>query len=113
MSTTAIEPDLGITRELSAPRVVGYDVARALAIFGMVVVHFTLVMSGHTYSAAAARPRWVGAVLHFLDGRAAAAFVVLAGIGVTLGSCGVVAGGEVAAVRAARVRLVRRGLFLL
>src|SRR5436190_951258 len=53
-------------------RVAGYDVARGLAILGMVVVHFALVMAAPS----AKDPAWLAWVLRQLDGRAAATFVV-------------------------------------
>src|SRR5437763_250264 len=62
-----------------AARIQGYDVARALAILGMVVVHFGLVVAGP-----ATKSGWLAALLRFLDGRAAALFVALAGVGLTL-----------------------------
>src|SRR4051794_24517828 len=65
----------------SAQRVVGFDVARALAILGMVVVHFSLVMAADRSG-----PGWLSVAVGFLDGRAAAVFVVLAGVGITLAS---------------------------
>src|SRR4051794_22600650 len=81
-------------------RVAGYDVARGLAILGMVVVRFALVMAAPS----AKGPAWLAWVLRQLDGRAAATFVVLAGAGVTL-----------LASRRAGVRAVlcRRAVFLL
>ena len=60
-------------------RILGYDVARSLAMLGMIVVHFGLVMA-----ADATRPAWSAMIMHLLDGRAAATFVVLAGVGLTL-----------------------------
>jgi uncharacterized protein len=99
---------------LSAPptaqteRVLGFDVARALAILGMVVVHFSLVLAAdHT------GPTWLNAVLGFLDGRAAAMFVILAGIGMTLLSQRPVKNTDAYAIAEVRKTLVRRGLFLL
>src|SRR4051812_7587006 len=60
-------------------RIAGYDFARALAILGMVLVHFSLVMgSDQTH------PRWLAEIIELLDGRAAATFVVLAGVGISL-----------------------------
>jgi uncharacterized membrane protein YeiB len=94
----------------SPDRVVGFDVARALAILGMVVVHFSLVMAADP---AAGGPRWLEVVLGFLDGRAAATFVVLAGVGVTLMSQRAVRGSDLQAITKARKVLVRRGAFLL
>jgi uncharacterized membrane protein len=91
-----------------AERVFGFDLARALAIFGMVVVHFSLVMAdGRT------GPGWLSAALGFLDGRAAATFVILAGIGVTLMSQRAVKGADPLAITKVRAALIRRGLFLL
>jgi uncharacterized membrane protein YeiB len=89
-------------------RILGYDIARSLAILGMVVVHFSLVMASDRGS-----PAWLAEVLGFLDGRAAATFVVLAGVGITLLSKRAVASGDPTALARVRRILVRRGLFLL
>jgi uncharacterized protein len=89
-------------------RVPGYDMARSLALLGMVVVHFSLVLAADRTG-----PDWLTRVLALLDGRAAATFVVLAGVGVTLLSRRAVASGDPRAVAAVRKTLVRRGLFLL
>jgi uncharacterized protein len=96
------------TPAVPAERVVGYDVARALAILGMVVVHFSLVLAADRSG-----PGWLTVVLGFLDGRAAAAFVVLAGVGVTLLSRRAVLSADPGAIAQARKVLVLRGLFLL
>jgi uncharacterized protein len=93
---------------VSADRVVGFDVARALAILGMVVVHFSLVMAADRSG-----PGWLNVVLGFLDGRAAAIFVVLAGVGITLMSRRAVASADPRAIAKARKVLLLRGLFLL
>ena len=92
-------------------RIIGYDLARALAILGMVVVHFALVMSSEPM----VEEGWMSRVVGFLDGRAAATFVVLAGIGVTLRSRGAAAGAADHPKGLARLRstLLKRGLFLL
>src|SRR5690348_16316813 len=65
----------------STGRILGYDVARSLALLGMIVVHFGLVMAADP-----ARPAWSAWIMHGLDGRAAATFVILAGVGLTLRS---------------------------
>jgi uncharacterized protein len=93
---------------LSPERVVGFDVARALAILGMVVVHFSLVMAADRTS-----PRWLSAVLGFLDGRPAATFVILAGVGVTLMSRRAVLSGDSHSIARTRRALVIRGVILL
>lgn len=87
-------------------RVVGYDVARSLALLGMIVVHFSLVAAADRSD-----PAWLAGVLGFLDGRASATFVVLAGVGLTLMSRRAVA--DPAALAGVRKTVARRGLFLL
>lgn len=83
-------------------RIAGYDIARSLALLGMIVVHFALVMAAdHNH------PGWMVTILGFLDGRAAATFVVLAGVGLTLRSQRAVADALV------RRTVILRGLFLL
>nr|MEE4268383.1 DUF418 domain-containing protein [Candidatus Krumholzibacteria bacterium] len=60
-------------------RIIGYDLARALAIFGMVVVNFKIVMGAEQNG-----PPWLTHLVGLLEGRAAATFVVLAGVGLSL-----------------------------
>lgn len=59
-------------------RIYGYDVARALAVFGMVIVNFKLVMHADFGNA------WLIQLSSMLEGRAAAMFVMLAGVGIAL-----------------------------
>lgn len=97
-----------IREETAADRILGYDVARAAAIAGMVVVHFAFLASG------TARPAWLDHFVHeVLDGRAAATFMVLAGVGLTLLSRRAVASGDPGELSRARVVIRRRGWFLL
>lgn len=92
-----------------ADRILGYDFARAVAILGMVAVHFILVMAKDQ-----GRSNEAGYfVLDLLDGRAAALFVVLAGIGVTLRAKSAVATENPEKLRQVQATLVRRGMFLL
>src|SRR5205823_4075891 len=58
-------------------------------------------------------PPWLARVLGFLDGRAAAAFVILAGVGLTLMSRRAVSAGDPRAAARVRRTVVKRGLFLL
>jgi uncharacterized membrane protein YeiB len=102
------KPGAAATPAVAAERVVGFDVARALAILGMVVVHFSLVMAADHSG-----PRWLLVVLSLLDGRAAATFVILAGIGVTLMSRRAVVSTDPHALASARKVLIVRGVFLL
>lgn len=60
-------------------RIVGYDIARGLAVFGMVAVNYKIAM-GATENG----PAWPAALSGMLEGRAAALFVTLAGVGISL-----------------------------
>jgi uncharacterized membrane protein YeiB len=102
------KPQIAVAPAVSAERVVGFDVARALAILGMVVVHFSLVMAADRSG-----PAWLNVLLSFLDGRAAATFVILAGVGVTLMSWRAVLSTDPHAIAKARKVLLFRGVFLL
>lgn len=103
MSATDV-PVLEYAPRSAAPsaRILGYDLARALAICGMILVHFGLVMGGETPT-----PGWPALVLRALDGRPAALFVILAGVGISLRA------SRAATPANPRNVLIRRGLFLL
>lgn len=89
-------------------RIAGYDIARSFALLGMIVVHFSLVMAADRSG-----PGWMVTILGFLDGRAAATFVILAGVGLTLRSQRATANADPKAGAEVRRTLIRRGLFLL
>jgi uncharacterized membrane protein YeiB len=74
----------------------------------MVLVHFSLVMSFERMDGG-----WLAHLIEFLDGRAAATFVVLAGVGLTLRSRRAAGADDPQALRAVRATVIRRGLFLL
>ena len=63
----------------SSQRQYGFDVARGLAVFGMIIVNFKIAMGAET-----AGPSWMVWLVGLLDGRAAATFVILAGVGMSL-----------------------------
>ncbi|MCP4660348.1 MAG: DUF418 domain-containing protein [bacterium] len=88
-------------------RIVGYDLARSLAIFGMVAVNFKIVLG-----ASEAGPEMLVRLAALLDGRAAATFVVLAGVGVALRSQRARHSGDRAQLRQCRGLLFKRSLFL-
>lgn len=92
----------------SSTRIEGLDLARAIALLGMIVVHFDLVVAGGGTS-----PEWLATLTGALQGRAAATFVVLAGIGGSLGSRRARESGDPALRRRSRVALLKRGLFLM
>ncbi|WP_427181221.1 heparan-alpha-glucosaminide N-acetyltransferase domain-containing protein [Paenibacillus sp. TC-CSREp1] len=60
-------------------RILGLDMARALAVIGMILVNYKLAMDPQ-----AAEPGWIHATTGILEGRVSALFVILAGIGVSL-----------------------------
>lgn len=60
-------------------RVVGYDLARCFAFFGMVIVNYRFVMGGYRGS-----PDWLLDTMELFTLRAAATFVMLAGVSMTL-----------------------------
>ena len=91
----------------AAARVEGYDLARALAIVGMVIVNFTVVMG-----AEAGDPAWLRRLVSSLEGRAAAVFVTLAGVGMSLMSRRARETGHAGDLRSERVSLLKRALFL-
>lgn len=99
---------VALTAAPATDRVVGYDLARSLALLGMIVVHFSLVAAADRDS-----PAWLAGILTLLDGRAAATFVVLAGVGITLMSRRAVRDADATALAEVRNTLVRRGVFLL
>lgn len=92
MSSGARTPAAGMPE---TARLEGLDLARYLALVGMVFVNFRLAMHPAT-----AAPSWLGHAFDFLEGKAAATFVVLAGIGLTLATRGLEQAGAWTARRA-------------
>ena len=87
-------------------RILGLDLARALAIFGMLTVNFRAVLTDTE------EPEWLLRLAEQVDGRAAALFVFLAGVGVSLLTRRARESGDAAAIRSDRWLLWRRALFL-
>ncbi|SMX27632.1 hypothetical protein TRP8649_01739 [Pelagimonas phthalicica] len=85
--------------EKSRPRLEGLDLARFLALFGMVIVNFKIAMGVEQATGI------LGQLSGALEGRAAASFVVLAGIGLGLAYRG--------AFQNTLVTALKRALFLL
>ncbi|RLE25383.1 MAG: hypothetical protein DRJ50_03060, partial [Actinobacteria bacterium] len=86
---------------------VGLDIARAFAVVGMVIVNFKITMGAEDTG-----PQWLRTFAALFDGRAAATFVVLAGIGASLGSRRAREGADAAMRRAAQITLAKRAAFL-
>jgi uncharacterized membrane protein YeiB len=89
-------------------RIVGYDLARAGAFFGMLVVNFSVLMGIGSTTA-----NWLDWVIGIIRGRAAATFVVLAGAGLSLLTKSVHLSRDKAEINAKRSILLKRSLFLL
>ena len=88
-------------------RILGYDIARALAVIGMVIVNFKVVMGAEQHG-----PHWLLTFASLFEGRAAATFVVLAGAGLSLLSHRARQNHDLAALSRSRVSLLKRALFL-
>ena len=73
----------------------------------MVLVNFKVVMDAQETG-----PQWLKAIAAGFDGRAAATFVILAGVGASLGSARARIGGDHEAQHAARTTLLKRAGFL-
>ena len=88
-------------------RITGFDFARSLALLGMIIVNFTVVMDPKTGS------NLFLLVTPLLQGRASALFVVMAGIGVTLVSNKARFSNNKLLIARVRSKLVRRALLLI
>lgn len=86
-------------------RVPGYDLARALAVLGMVVINYASMLEVSRFS-----PAWLEPVVDFIYGRAAVVFVLLAGVSVSLMARRRPAPSD---LRALRKCLLKRSLLLL
>lgn len=87
-------------------RILGYDFARGLAIIGMVFVNFKMVMAVKTDA-------FLYQIVEVLSGKAAALFVVLAGVGITLMHQSALRKNSASKIRQVKIRLLKRALFLL
>jgi uncharacterized membrane protein YeiB len=88
-------------------RLIGIDVARALALFGMVIVNFKLAMGADN-----GQPLLLDFTSLF-EGRASALFVILAGVGIALLSKKALISGALEDIRKARISLIKRALLLI
>lgn len=86
-------------------RIIGVDVARALAIFGMIIVNFKMVFGSHGSSE-------LHSFLDILDGKAASTFVVLAGVGIALISKRAIEKNDLQKINENKNRLFKRAIFL-
>ena len=86
-------------------RIIGIDIARALAVIGMIIVNFKIVLGENGLS-------WVKSFASAFDGKAAATFVVLAGVGLALMTNSVLRNNDSQKLQTARIRIAKRALFL-
>jgi uncharacterized protein len=86
-------------------RIIGIDVARALAVIGMIIVNFKVVFGENGLS-------WVKSFASVFDGKAAATFVVLAGVGLALMTNSAIKNNDKVKLKVARSRILKRALFL-
>ncbi|MFC7421555.1 DUF418 domain-containing protein [Iodobacter arcticus] len=88
-------------------RILGFDLARALAVFGMVIVNFKIVMHAN----ASENMAWLK-IVNIIDGRASALFVILAGVGLSLLTRQSRLSGDLQSLAVERKALFKRAGFL-
>ena len=88
-------------------RIIGLDFARALAVFSMVLVNFNVAMGVKGASG------WLVDLVALFEGRAAALFVILAGVGISLLTKKARLSGESALIRKQRISLLKRAGLLI
>lgn len=96
-----------MSSNLNSHRIEGLDFARALAMFGMLVMNF-MVSTGAQGNGAPALVWFT----NLFEGRAAATFVTLAGIGISLMTRKARITSEQEVIQRARTSLLKRSLFL-
>ncbi|MFJ5564954.1 DUF418 domain-containing protein [Lysinibacillus xylanilyticus] len=94
-------------KQLQSKRIEGLDFARALAMFGMLIVNFKIIMG-----AVGNGPEWLIWFTGLFEGRASATFVTLAGIGVALMTRKARNGGDLSTIKENKVKLWKRSAFL-
>ena len=94
-------------KEQSTKRISGYDFARALAIFGMIIVNYKITMNADNSG-----PEWLKTLCSLIEGKAAATFVILAGVGITLMTQNARLAADKVLIWKNRVSLIKRALFL-
>ncbi len=86
-------------------RIVGIDAARAIAVVGMIVVNFKVVLGSEGVA-------WLKGLGSVFDGKAAATFVLLAGLGLALTTKSAIAQQDVSKLKSARYTILKRAAFL-
>ncbi|TVX93395.1 DUF418 domain-containing protein [Paenibacillus agilis] len=91
----------------SKTRITAFDFARALAIFGMIIVNYKIAMQAEHSG-----PKWLQSIAGLFEGRASALFVLLAGIGVALMTSKARSSMSRELIRQSRMGLYKRAAFL-
>ncbi|TDQ24011.1 DUF418 domain-containing protein [Tenacibaculum caenipelagi] len=86
-------------------RIIGIDVARALAVIGMIIVNFKMVFGSEGSN-------WVKNFASIFEGKAAATFVVLAGVGLALTTKKAIQTNNIEKLKTAKKRITKRALLL-
>lgn len=86
-------------------RIIGIDVARALAIMGMIIVNFKIVFGTKGNPI-------LQSMTSIFDGKAAACFVVLAGVGIAFMTNSALGDNNRQKLKIAKQRILKRALFL-
>ncbi|MEM7179271.1 MAG: DUF418 domain-containing protein [Spirochaetota bacterium] len=91
--------------QIQKKRILGIDVARAIAVAGMIIVNFKVVF-GETGDS------WLKPFANFFFGKAAAVFVVLAGIGLAMMTNKAVEMQDLEKLKTAQKKIFKRAIFL-
>ena|GEM_PF-871557 len=86
-------------------RIIGIDIARALAVIGMIIVNFKVVLGENGLS-------WVKSFASAFEGKAAATFVVLAGVGLALMTNSALRNNDSQKLKTAKIKISKRASFL-
>lgn len=86
-------------------RLVGIDVARALAVIGMIIVNFKIAFGQEGND-------MIKSFVGLFEGKAAATFVVLAGVGMALMSNTAIKNRDIERIKKIQIKLVRKAIFL-
>jgi uncharacterized protein len=86
-------------------RIIGINVARALAVIGMIIVNFKIVIGSEGNE-------WLVSLAHIFDGKAAATFVVLAGVGLALMTNSALRDNNIQKLQLSHRKIIRRAAFL-
>ncbi len=86
-------------------RIIGIDVARAFAIIGMILVNFKMIFGQQGSS-------WLINFTSLFEGKAAALFVILAGVGIAFMTNTAVKNNDKVKLRQARIKIYKRALLL-